>query len=514
MRIVRIISRRWADWLGMLQAVPTLVALVQLLRCSGPAYVWVYLGLAVPLLRLALRPSDRQLLFSAIQREWATLEAFAVQRRPLPWRATLLLIVLPAAAFFLTNPRPLMTGDSKPIALIASNLVLNGTTELTAYAPLYAPVYHVPWAADLPYFCFPTVSGLYSSYPSGMCVFAVPQAAVARLLGADLTAGSVLDHLEKNVASYLAAACLGLFFLLALHLTDARSAGVMALLLALGSGLCSTIGQGLWQHGGVLFWMLAALLVEFRTFQRPRPAGIVLQGVALAMMFACRLASAILILVFGLWLLIRAPRRALLVGVAAGLAYLPWACYYHAVYGTIFGPSMYQMQMFTEDWRHTLIPLLFSPDHGLLMYQPWILLLPALALPSVRRCWTAPTAAVPAAWPWLCVAAIVPYLALVCSWYCWWGGACWGSRLVIETVPFFALLCLPAVAALRRLVWGRWILWTTLFVAALVQLPGVYLKVDFRDTQPALFGALPEPPGSWTHWPFLTPFVGSLHSFR
>ncbi len=510
----RIIPRSRGDWLRVVQAVPILIALVQILRCSGPAYIWVYLGLAIPLLRLAVSAADRRYFLSLIRCEWAHFEIFCVNRGPLPWRATFLLIVLPAGVFFLTNPRPLMTGDSKPIALIASNLVQKGTTELSSFAPLYAPVYHVPWALDMPYFCLRAKSGMYSSYPAGMCVFALPAAVVARLLGSDLTEGGILDRLEKSVASWVAAACLGLFFLLALHLTDPRSAGLMTLLLATGSGLCSTMAQALWQHGGVLFWMLTALLVEFRTWRNPRPSGILLQGVALAMMFACRLASAVLIATFGLWLLVRAPRRAVLVGLAASFAYVPWACYYYAIYGTVFGPSIHQMCMFTEQWRNTVVPLLLSPDHGLLVYQPWILLIAALVVPAVRRLRTSPTADAPAAWPWFCIVAIVSYLALVSSWYCWWGGHCWGSRLVIETVPFFALLCLPAISALLRLMWGRRVLLAMVLLAAFVQLPGVYLKVDFRDTQPALIGALPEPPGSWKHWPFLTPFVGSLHSYR
>lgn len=514
MPLARIIPRRLADWLRLVQAVPLLVAVVQIVRCSGPAYVWVYLGLAIPALRLAVRSADRRSVLSLIRGQWAAIEAFAANRGPLPWRAAALLIVLPAGVFFLTNPRPLMTGDSKPIAQMASGLVRHGSTELSSFAPFYAPVYHAPWAPDMPYFCVRTASGVYSSYPAGMVVFAAPAAALARILGADLTDGGVLDRLEKSVASWLAAACLGLFFLLALHLSDARSAALMTLLLATGSGLCTTMAQALWQHGGVIFWMLAALLIEFRCGQRPRPSGILLQGLALAMMLACRLASALLIAAFGLWLLLRAPRRALLVGLAAALAYLPWAAYYHTIYGTLFGPSISQLQLFTGHWRYTVVPVLLSPDHGLLVYQPWIVLIAALAAPSVRRQWTPPTADVPAAWPWFCVAAIVPHLALVCCWNCWWGGDCWGSRLVVETVPFFALLCLPAVAALRRLEWGRRLLLATMLLAALVQLPGVYLKVDFRDSQPALIGARPEPPGSWKHWPFLTPFVGALHNYR
>ncbi len=495
------------DGLGGLQAALLVVSVVQFGRCHGPAYMWVLLALVLPVLRFCGIPSYRRRVLSQVRHGWASIEAFADNPHRLPWRATGLLVVLPAGLFFLSQGRPLMTGDSKPITLIASTLVRNGTTDLRDFAPLYAPVYHIPPANDLPYFFLRTPAGVHSCYHGGMAVFAVPAAALARLLGADLDDGGVQDRMEKGVASWLAAACLGLFFVLALHLADARSAGLMTLLLATGSGLCSTVGQALWQHGGVIFWMLLVLLVEFRTWRRPTAAGVLLQGLALAMMFACRLSSGLLIASFGLWLLLRTPRRAALVGLAGTLAYAPWAWYYHAIYGSPLGPSISQLGFFTGRWRETLLPLLISPDHGLLVYQPWILLGLALVIPSVRRCMQTPPTVLPAGWSWFCLAVIVAYLMLIASWYCWWGGQCWGSRLAVETVPFFALLCLRPLAALRRLVWGRRLLLATLFVGAFVQLTGVYLKVDCRDTQPALFGTQPEPPGSWKHLPFLTPFV-------
>ena len=318
-----------------------------------------------------------------------------------------------------------------------------------------------------------------------MFVFALPQAVLARLLAADLLQGGVQDRMEKGVASWLAAVCLGLFFLLALHRADAASAAWMTLFLAVGSGLCSTVGQALWQHGGVLFWMLLALLIELRTYRRPTFAASLLQGVALAMMFACRLPSAVFIATFGMWMLVRSPRRAVLVGLVAIAAYAPWGCYYQAIYGHILGPSIRQLEMFTGNWRETLLPLLVSPDHGLLLYQPWILLGLATAIPSVRRRLPHCSQDEPSGLCWMCAAAIVGYLALIASWYCWWGGQCWGSRLLVETVPFFALLCLPTVAALRRMIWGRRLLLAMVLLAAFVQLTGVYLKSDFRDTQPA-----------------------------
>src|SRR6185437_7787814 len=82
--------------LSVLQAVLFAVALVQFLRCAGPARIWMGMGLAVPLLRLTIRSEYRRRVLERIRLEWADIEAFADDPSRLPWRATALLIVLPA----------------------------------------------------------------------------------------------------------------------------------------------------------------------------------------------------------------------------------------------------------------------------------------------------------------------------------------------------------------------------------------------------------------------------------
>jgi len=495
--------------LNALQTLLLIASVVQLCRGVGKPLQWVLLAMALPLLRFCCDCAYRQRVLSLVRRRWASAEAFAANPARLPWRATGLLVVLPAGLFFLAQTRPVATGDSKSIVLIASGLVCEGTNDLQPFAALYGAFNQFNEPGELPYFFQRTATGIHSSYPAGMIVFAVPPVALARLLGADLHRVLTHDRLEKGIASWLAAACLGLFFLLALHLVDARSAWLTTLLLAVGSGLCSTVGQALWQHGGVIFWMLLALLVEFRTWRRPTAGSALLQGVAVAMMFACRLSSALLIVPFGLWLLCRAPRRAVLVGLLGALAYAPWAWYYHALYGTVLGPSVTQASGFSWCWRETLLPLLVSPDHGLLFYQPWIVLSLAMCLPQVRRLASASEPGdPPAGWRWVCATAIVLHLTLIASWNCWWGGDCWGSRLATETIPFFALLCLRPIAALRGLAWGRRLLLATTLAASFVQLSGVYLKADYRAIQPGFFSHHPVLPGSWENWPFLTPFTG------
>ncbi len=503
-----------APALDAFQAALILLAVVLFLRCQGPPYWWVLLATAVPGLRFAIAPSYRCRMLDEFHQLWAELEAFPEHTLSIPWRAVMTLVVLPAGILFQLQREHVMTGDTKPVTLTATALVRQGHCELSGFIPGYREedqAFIVP-LTGLPYFITSTPRGCYSSYPSGMVPFALPSTAVAHWLGADLDRHRTQGHLEKGVASWVAAACVGLFFLLARHLADARAAWLVAILLATGSAVYSTVAQALWQQGGVILWLLVALLVEFRTWRRPSPASVVIQGLALAMMFSCRSSAALLILAFGLWLLLRAPRRAVAVGCCAALAYLPWAAFYRSVYATPLGPSAIQCDGSLWCWPslRVLAYLLFSPDHGLLAYQPWILLgvvgcfWPAPPAPELR-----PASAAPHGWSVFCLAAITLHLSLLCCWICWWGGDCWGSRLATEIVPLCGLLCVRPIARAWPSTGGRRLVYALAMLSCFLHAAGIYLKADYRDNQPGLFSRRPEPPGSWQHAPFLTPFLGA-----
>src|SRR5262249_44734013 len=137
--------------------------------------------------------------------------------------------------------------------------------------------------APLPYYLQEIAGGVYSGYPSGMVPFALPAAALARLTGADLRAAPVHERLEKWTAAWLAAGCLGLFFVTALHLAAPAPAWAAAALLAAGSVMWTTVGQGLWQQGGIVLAALVLVLVEFRRQAGPARGGLPLQAAACAL---------------------------------------------------------------------------------------------------------------------------------------------------------------------------------------------------------------------------------------
>jgi hypothetical protein len=248
-----------------------------------------------------------------------------------------------------------------------------------------------------------------------------------------------------------------------------------------------------------------ALLVEFRRLNRPSLAGAALQGVAFAMMAACRLTSILVIAPFGVWVLCRSPRQALGMAGFACLAYLPWAWFYFSLYGSPFGPSLTQAASANWSMESMLTGaagVLVSPSHGFLVYQPWLLFAGLVLVPAIRRgIEQAGRAPSPKGWTMFVVCYLVLHLSLISAWRCWWGGYCWGSRLAAEVTPFIALLCVEPIAALWATAVGRRLVWAAIVLGCLLHLPAVYLReIDWSSlADPARYS---EKLWSWSDPPF------------
>jgi hypothetical protein len=76
---------------------------------------------------------------------------------------------------------------------------------------------------------------------------------------------------------------------------------------------------------------------------------------------------------------------------------------------------------------------LFSPNRGLFVFSPWVLLalfLVPMASPKLRRCRLI---------VWLLL-ALIPYLLLFSKYAVWWGGHCFGPRYWTDVIPLLAVL--------------------------------------------------------------------------
>jgi hypothetical protein len=100
------------------------------------------------------------------------------------------------------------------------------------------------------------------------------------------------------------------------------------------------------------------------------------------------------------------------------------------------------------------------------------------------------------------VSAIVFHLVLVTHWRIWWGGHCWGSRLLTEVAVLAAVLALPVVAVLWKRRGGRVILLTLALLSFLPHAPVLFTDAlawnRLCDQRPKLLW-------SWREAPFLYP---------
>ena len=501
-----------------LDAAQILLAAVGLLLCLRAVRntpYWILLALVLPCLRLMIVSSYRRRVLVWLLKLWGTLESYPSRTTRVPWRAVFVYVVAPAVILMLSREFAVSSGDSAPVIMTAARLTTAGNFDLTDYVETYKSRRLFMLGDGEPYYFRREATGEYSSYPSGMVPFALPTAAAARLFGADLRDPDVLLRLDHWTAAWVSAASLALFFLLALHLAPPKPALATVLLLAVGSVMYSTIGQSLFQHGGVLFWGLTALFVEFRRVNRPSLAGAALQGAALAMMAACRLTSSLFIAPFGVWVLCRSPRHALRTAGFACLAYLPWAGLYSALYGTPFGPSMSQTA--SGNWSVESIwsgaaGVLVSPSHGILVYQPWFLFAGLALIPAFRRrIEPVGRAPCPKGWRLFAVCYLVLHLSLISAWRCWWGGYCWGPRLAAEVTPFVALVCVGPIAVLWTKAAGRRLVWAAVVLGALLHLPAVYLREVDWDGLVDLEHH-PEKLWSWSDPPFACAVLHGRHA--
>jgi hypothetical protein len=479
------------------------VAVAMCCRGEGHPFRWLAAALALPLARLAASAGYRRQLLARCRRLWASLERPDPGLRQ-PFAAAFCFVTLPALLLFLSNDRSPDTGDTWPVVATAASVTTFGTMALDRFVDVAPASYRLAENGDLPYCVVRCPGGIYSSYPSGMVPLALPATAVARLLGADLHSTKVQKHLEKWVSSWVAALAVGLFFLVARKLAPAAPAAIATLLLASGSVLFSVCGQNLWQHDGVILWSLLVLWVEFDESLRDSWYGTLIQGFACGMMAACRLSSALFLLPFALWVLLRAPKRGLVLGACAAICFSPWAWFNWSTYGNAFGPSTSQLAGENWSWNvDSLWGILISPSHGALVYQPWLILAGLAVVCST----SSQESGAPRGWPWLCVAVTVLQVGMVAGWCCWWGGHSWGSRLVAEAIPLVALLCVRPIDWLLKQSAGIYVFAPLALAGFLLHAVATYGHADRWDNRYDV-DRHAEVLWSWSRPPFFYPLQG------
>ncbi len=252
---------------------------------------------------------------------------------------------------------------------------------------------------------------------------------------------ALVNRWEKHAAALITAAGAALLWAAARRWGDGAALGAAAVF-ALATPVPANAAQALWSFTGEIFCLVLALFLALRS--RPLPAW---AGVAAGFAFACRPTALVGAAAIGAALLATERRSAVRYAAALGAVLAVVAGAQLAFYGHplgAYGAMNTSHRMFNADFASGFAGVLASPSRGLLVFCPWVLLLPlGLARrkesPAGLFAWTLAS---------LGVAGAVVFLAA--SHVKWWGGWSLGPRLTTEAAPFLALAAIPLMRSAGR----------------------------------------------------------------
>jgi len=303
-------------------------------------------------------------------------------------------------------------------------------------------------------------------------LFAVPFAAAVYPFARDFydrPSAAILWFCGKVAASCAVAASAVLLFLAALPYLRRGTAVWLALAYGLGTCVWSAGSQTLWQHGPMEFFLA---LGTYFLMQKERPRAAYWVGLSYTLAFACRPTAALAIAIVGITYLIR-DRRALLRCVAGGTPVILLLAVYNLHYfGTLIvfgqvdaggatgsaqvpveatlipmamaaeGPASAASRFFmTPLWRG-FAGILVSPSRGLLVFSP-VMIATFWGLVRVFR-----DSRFSALRPVGLTALALCFV--VVRWHGWWGGWCYGPRLLTDAVTLLAFLAIPVAEEIRK----------------------------------------------------------------
>jgi hypothetical protein len=404
-----------------------------------------------------------------------------------------------------SNLRPVASGDSLPASLIPFSVILDKSISLDRFGPYISE--HVWYGSQV---ILHKGGHWYSRYPiAGPLLITPLYLPLALIPGIEKQPPSTLISIarvgEKIAAVFLASATAIALLSLLRRLTSGRAAWMLTLLFALGTANWSTSSQALWPHTfGQLAIIGCLYAVDRWSAADFQVSPYWIAGAFAACAVAIRPTNVTLLPALALALFLRParPLHYVRVFLPVILAAAPLLAYNFAVFRSASG--QYPVRVGEHLWDG-LLGVLVSPGRGLLVYTPVVIFALAAFAPHVR--------AVREQHRLLVVVATVfalSHILLISLWPIWWGGYCWGPRLLTEAVAPCMVLLAVAWQAIAGNGW-KWAFAATAIYCCFVQALGVYCYPKGRwDGSPVSVNDDPSRLWNWADNPLVRTAQGGV----
>ena len=292
-------------------------------------------------------------------------------------------------------------------------------------------------------------------YPNGSSILSLPFVAFMNATGTRVFVDHAYSHsneivIQKMIAALLMALLTCLVFRMSLLMLPTAPSATIAVGLAFGTQVWSTGTRALWPQtwliflGGIAVYQI--LSVELgRSAQRP-----MLLATILSWMYFVRPTGAIPIACVTVYLLICYRSDFITFAITGTLWFWGFVEYSWLTFGQLI-PGYYRNRFDLSHFPSALYGSLFAASRGLFIYVPAIGFVVYL---FVRYWRTMPLRRVAL----LASAIALGNLIAIAAYPCWWGGYCYGARLMMDSLPWLVLLAIlgcSAAAAARDSIFTR-----------------------------------------------------------
>jgi hypothetical protein len=369
------------------------------------------------------------------------------------------LYALLALVLYSANGRLIASGDSLPARFLPFAILGYGTVALDPVSDAARNGYEVA------YWMRPSMTGhMASLFPITTPVLVTPLyvPAVVYLSATGWTEPrlrALSAIMEKVSASLVAAAAVGLMFILLRRSTTLRDARLLTLAFAAGTAMWPIASQALWQHGVGQLSLIVALLAVTAP---PRWSRVVIGGCAVGILAANRPLDGLFAAGIGIYACWWARGRFPIFALAAAIPVVLVLWYNLWMFGHVWGGygvtghiSVHFFERYPHPRWEGIAGLLISPGNGLFVFSPFLLL---LLCANPFRGHARPVLA-------LLLAFAVGVQVWGYAGIDWRGGHVYGPRFLADTIPILVWLLIVPLAALTP---SRRALFTTAVACAIV----------------------------------------------
>ncbi len=340
------------------------------------------------------------------------------------------------------NNLTLQSEDFLAIATVPFSIIKEGNLDLNEYYEVLSDSYPQPDdKTQTPYYLKQVGEKYYSSYPMFAGFLATPFYIVPSLLNLDVSIESI-RVMSRLSASAMTALSVGLFFLLLQkRLKSSKQVLLLTIIYAFATNTFSTSSQGLWQQtSSQLLFTAGILLLDYKKYGWA--------GLIFGFSYMARPTNIISIGIFGLYILWihRKSFNELLMNCIkyALMAVIPFildAALNRYLFGSLL--NIEYGDRFGDFYEKLIVGasgLWISPSKGVLIVSP-ILIFIFYGINKYVRNWKER--------PFEIAMILIIFFHTVAlgKWYAWYGGYCWGYRMMTEMIPYMVLLLIPFITS-------------------------------------------------------------------